>query len=162
MWAAAQAFGAPFTLVADNRGEGTLAAAAAGKIYIGTDTPGAGAGAPGAIRRMRNCVLRLLEHAAILEGGETPSPPTRFVRVAPEWGELRAPYAGLFEPVAEVGEVLASGQIVARLHPDNLSAAPAEVLCPAPAILIGRRPAGWVESGQRIGVLAEELPSQPP
>lgn len=155
---AARAFGAPFTLVADGSGAGTLAAAAEGKLYIATDGAGPGPDTRAFVRGMGDGLVRLLRHLGLL-GGTGGSPlPTRLVNIAPGWGERTAPFEGRFEPLVEVGGNLAEGEAVGLLHPDDPATPAFRIVAPASSYLLGRAPAGAVAKGERILVLGVDCP----
>ena len=134
--AALRAFGAPHAYVAaEAAGTGadrTLSGGAArhGVVSIGTELGGGGMVSRDALRIAERGVRNLLAHAGILP--ETalvgPDAPTRVLDVGGPDYFVYADENGVFEPLAEPGEMVVAGQVAARIHtPETPWGAPGEV-----------------------------------
>ncbi len=133
--AALTAFAAPVAyLTGGGNGTGadhTLSGGAErlGKIWLGTELAGAGTVTPAALKIAERGLRNTLVHVGILpEADRVPGPGrTRVVEVAGADYFTYAPDSGVFEPVAELGDEVAAGQLAGRVHfPETPWAPPVE------------------------------------
>ncbi len=118
-----RAFGAPLSYLVrpGSVWGGTLsdACGAAGVVQIGTELGGGGHATPEAIRIAERGIAGVLRHLGIadLDWDRGPArPPTRILAVeGPDWF-VYAPDPGVFEPLVEIGDHVAAGQVVGLLH----------------------------------------------
>ena len=120
--AALKAFGSPIAYVAEQNqgGARTLSGGAArhGVICVGTEAGGSGHVTRSALRMVERGVVNVLVHLGILPEGDriVPDEPTRYLEVGGPDYFVYAPENGLFEPLAELGEMVRAGQPAARIH----------------------------------------------
>ena len=120
--AALKAFGSPIAYVAEQNqgGSRTLSGGAArhGTICLGTEAGGSGHVTRSALRMVERGVGNVLVHLGILPEGDriVPDEPTRYLEVGGPDYFVYAPENGLFEPLAELGEMVRAGQPAARIH----------------------------------------------
>lgn len=136
------AFGLPRAFLhAPNPVTISSAARRQGAISIVTELGGAGMISPTILRAASHGLLHLLAHAGVLQGALAPAGPpstTRIMRIDAATHYVHASEHGLFEPLVELGENVAAGQAVARIHfpetpwrlPETVHAAGAgEIIC---------------------------------
>lgn len=71
---------------------------------------------------------------------------------------VSAPAAGLVEPLAEIGDSVAAGEPIARIHSiDGLDKMAVTVDAPVRGVLFQRRALARVEPGERIAMIAQPL-----
>ena len=120
--AALKAFGSPIAYVAEQNqgGARTLSGGAArhGVICVGTEAGGSGHVTRSALRMVERGVVNVLVRLGILPEGDriVPDEPTRYLEVGGPDYFVYAPENGLFEPLAELGEMVRAGQPAARIH----------------------------------------------
>lgn len=128
------AFSAPFSVLTDGSGGGghTTLYAAAAKRGIPALTTELGGGATLSQRGLaiaETGLRRVLKHYGIapeLEVDETSS--TRFMRSLGKQAAVYAPESGLFEPHADIGEMIAAGDLAGQIHfPDSPMKDPVEL-----------------------------------
>jgi uncharacterized protein len=133
--AALAAFGAPHAYIARSApGQGsnqTLDSGAErkGVAAIGTELGGGGTVSPSALAIGERGITNLLVHMGILPAGDriAPPTPTRILDVGGADYFVYATEVGLFEPLAELGEMVRAGQPAARIHfPETPWAPPME------------------------------------
>ncbi|MEC9247174.1 succinylglutamate desuccinylase/aspartoacylase family protein [Nitratireductor rhodophyticola] len=127
------AFGAPFSVLTDGSGGGghtTLYAAAAkrGIPALTTELGGGATLSPRGLAIAETGVRRVLKRFGIAPGlnvDDTSS--TRFMRSLGREAAVYAPDGGLFEPNADIGEMVAAGDLAGRIHfPDSPMKDPVE------------------------------------
>ena len=158
--AALRAFGAPVGLVIEELdSEGMLDSAVEnmGKIFLSTELGGGATLTPESMRIADAGVRNVLRHFGVLDGAPT-GDDTRLMEVPDAGCYLIAKANGIYEPTVGLGEAVAPGQVVGRLHfieePDR---DPIEIRCARAGTLIGRRVQGHSEIGDCLGVLATDL-----
>ena len=126
------AFGSPLAYLAGG-GNGTGAdstlmgaAERAGKLALGTELGGAGQVTTSALRIVERGLFNVLVHMGILAperglAGE----PTRLLEVGGPDYFVYAPENGVFEPAADLGEIVSKGQLAGRIHFPETPGAPA-------------------------------------
>jgi predicted deacylase len=155
--AALRAFGAPHAYVAiggatGTGGDRTLSGVAArhGIVAVGTELAGGGQVTREALRIAERGVRNLLVHAGILppERRIEPEGPTRVFDVGGPDYFVYAPEPGVFEPLAEPGEMVRAGQLAARIHtPETPWAAPAEARFARDGFVLCKRVPGRTSRG---------------
>lgn len=162
-----QAFGAPFSLVFDGSDHsmphaGTLEhhAKGFGARAISSELGGGGRVSAASIAAARDGVMRLLGAIGLLEGSPPPPPPGPLLEMSGERHTVTCGIAGAIEPVAQLGDAVALGQTVARLHPDDLSA-PVDLTAQCTGVFAciaakGRSDA-YVEGSDVIGYVCETI-----
>lgn len=156
---AALAFGAPVTVVIDNRGDprtATAAAAEAGLTVIGTEMAGGGTVSIDALALCRRGVRNVLAHLGVLpESFATPreTAPRTFELAAR--AHLIAEDDGVFEPLHGLGTEVRAGELAGRIHFLTQPArAPVDLYYRADGIVYGRRQPGRVRPGNCCLVVA--------
>ena len=103
--------------------------------------------------------LRRVLHALGMLPGYAPDP-TRGTRKLNAKGLVPCYEAGLFEPLVDVGESVAEGQPVARLHrPDTPGFAPVVVTSPLAGLVLSRRALARAERGDALFQIADDAPA---
>ncbi|MXP65735.1 deacylase [Roseomonas sp. M0104] len=165
--AALRAFAAPVAYVQGRaQGQGgnqTLGGVAErlGIPSVGTELGGAGAVSPEGLRVAERGVRNLLVHLGILPGeARIPAPETRIFGLKGQDQFVYAEEAGLFEPVAELGDWVQAGQLAARLHtPETPWRAAVEHRFARAGFVLCKRQPGRTQRGDCLFVLgSEELP----
>ena len=113
------AFGLPRAFLhAPNPVTISSAARRQGAISIVTELGGAGMVNPAILCAATEGLLHLLAHVGVLRGGAVVAPPsaTRIMRIDSALHYVYASENGLFEPLVELGDSVAAGQAVARIH----------------------------------------------
>lgn len=114
------AFGLPRAFLhAPNPVTISSAARRQGAVSIVTELGGAGMVSAAILRAATQGLLHLLAHVGVLQGALVPGAPpsaTRFMRIDAAVHYVYASENGLFEPLVELGESVAAGQAVARIH----------------------------------------------
>ncbi len=161
-----RAFGAPISYRVRSRGEDrTLLAAArrTGTLALGTELGGAGTTTPttlGIAERGLRGVLRTVgsvpDHAVA-----APPAPTRMMDVLGADYYAYSPDAGLWEPLADLGDEVRAGQPAALVHfPDTPWREPAETRFGHAGTVICKRIPGRVERGDCLFHLATDAEQQ--
>jgi predicted deacylase len=125
--AAVAAFNVPYSVVVRpmlKSGSISGAADRAGVPMISTELGGRGTVSLTILERARKGLRALLGHWGLLQDGPSPepSPERSAVQPAVQWVELtpqspvNSTMAGLFEPAVELGQRVAAGDLVARVH----------------------------------------------
>jgi hypothetical protein len=120
--AALRAFSAPLGYVAETNigADRTIAGAASrqGVPSLGTELGGSGHVTRAALRIAERGVNNLLVHLGILPESDriTPDGPTRILEVGGGEYFVYTPENGVFEPLVELGDMVAAGQAAARIH----------------------------------------------
>ncbi len=162
--AAAQAFGAPFTVVIGNYGDprtATATACAAGLTTVGTELGGGGVVRSENLALCRHGIRRVLRHLGLLADDDGLPPP-------PEPGsaasllEIPGPRAfvyattdGVFEPYHPNGETVHAGEAAGQIHRIwEPAQQPVTLHYQSDGILYGRRHPGRVRPGNCCLVVA--------
>ncbi|MDR3536591.1 MAG: succinylglutamate desuccinylase/aspartoacylase family protein [Acetobacteraceae bacterium] len=162
--AALKAFAAEnaYIVEANQGGDRTLAGACAraGVLSLGTEAGGAGHVTAVALRMVERGVVNLLVHLGILpESDRIAAPtPTRYLEVGGAEYYVYAPDNGLYEPLAELGESVMSGQPAARIHfPETPWAEPVMVPFLHKGIVLCKRMPGRTMRGDCLFHLGTEV-----
>ncbi|MDW4498813.1 N(2)-acetyl-L-2,4-diaminobutanoate deacetylase DoeB [Sulfitobacter sp. D35] len=156
--AAVAAFNAPYTMMMreiDNVGMYDTAVEAAGKVFVTTEIGGGGTATAASSRIAIRGARNVLIHAGILRG-ELSSGPSRKLDMPDDDCFHFATTEGLVEPLADLGEPLAKGQVLARVWPvDRTGLMPLEVFAQRDGVLAARHFPGLVQTGDCLAVLAD-------
>ncbi len=158
--AAAEAFGAPYTmrmLEIDDVGMYDTAAEQLGKVFVSTELGGGGTTTARTVAIARRGVRNLLVHAGILAGPVERPTTTRLDMPSGDCFTISED-AGLIEPCVDLGERVKAGDIVARIHPvERTGAAPREYRARLDGMLAGRHFPGLVQIGDCIAVVGTPM-----
>lgn len=154
--AAMHAFNAPYSamlLEIDNVGMYDTAVEAQGKTFVTTELGGGGTATAKSIAIAKKGVRNVLIHAGILSG--EPELGASVPLDIPENDCFHfAEGEGLLEPMADLGETVKKGDLIARVWPvDRTGAPPRECHALRPGILAARHFPGLVKAGDCIAVI---------
>lgn len=152
-----KAFGAPWSmkmLEIDAVGMYDTAAEEMGKVFITTELGGGGTATARSAGIAKTGVANVLKAAGILKGAVTPATTT--------WLDMPdgncfsfSEDGGLIEPLADLGDAVRTGDIIARIHPvGRTGAAPIEIRAKMDGVLAARHFPGLVKSGDCVAVVA--------
>ena len=155
--AAMRAFGAPYSITlleVDAAGMYDTAAEEMGKVFLSTELGGGGAAQPGHVAIAKRGVENLLKHAGVLPGAPEVGP-TVALDMPDGRCFISCETAGLFEPIVALGDAVAAGQVVARVHNiDRTGGTPAVYESPIDGIFTARHHPGLIGMGDIVGVVA--------
>lgn len=162
-FAAARAFGAPWTVVAkgvSNSGSISAACDRLGVVMVASELSGGGAIDRRAIAIGRAGLLRLLYHYGVLSepGPRDQFAETRFIVPLGATGSVMAPCSGLLEPACDPGDTVAEGDLAGRIWPlDEIDQPARELRFGRPGIVYTRRTETPVRRGDYAAQIAEEV-----
>jgi len=160
--AALKAFNAPISLVMrEFTGEGLLdyAVERMGKIFLCAEIGGQGTLSPSQLQIAETGVQNILKHFNIIEGN-LPEPNTRLMEVPKAENFIYANSSGIFEAFFELGDDIQIDQPIGQIHhPEDPTTIPDILVTLRDGTLIGTRGPGFVERGDCIAVIAEDLTS---
>ena len=158
--AAMKAFGAPYGLIMtelDDTGMLDTAVEEMGKIFVTTELAGGGTASAETVAIADRGVRNVLKHFDMLEGAPEIPAATRFMTM-PEGGVHISHDHGLFEPVADLGDAVREGDVIARVHPmlrtDRVTG---EYRAHRDGIVLQRHFPGQVDEGDCLMILAAEM-----
>lgn len=156
-----EAFGAPVGLVLrelDAVGMLDSAVEGMGKIFLSTELGGAGMLSRETVRIGERGVRNLLIHFGVLEGEiEAPPTPTRIMEVPDTGAYVFAGEQGLYEPLVDLGDEIAPGQPVGRLHfVEAPERPPVDCTAAEAGTMVCRRAQGWAARGDCLAVLGRD------
>lgn len=156
-WAAAQAFGAPYTvrlLEMDAVGMLDTAVEQMGKTFVTTELGGGGTPRAGTVAIAKRGIRNVLRHAGIL-AGELETAESVQIDMPSEACFVVSETAGLVEPVKDLGDPVTKGETVARVHSaERTGAPPVELLARMDGILAARHFPGLIQTGDCAAVVA--------
>jgi N-alpha-acetyl-L-2,4-diaminobutyrate deacetylase len=153
-----EAFNAPYGMMLleiDMAGMYDEVAEAMGKVFVSTELGGGGSATAKSIAIAKRGVANFLKHAGIMAGAPERGPS---VRLDMPDGRcfVTSESRGLIEFAVDLGETVAEGDVVARVHDvERTGGAPAEYRAKRDGILAGRHYPGLVGMGDCIAVVAE-------
>lgn len=156
--AAVQAFAAPWSMVMtelDAVGMFDTEVEGQGKVFVTTELGGGGTATPASVSIARRGARNILIHMGILHEQPVPTP-TRWLDM-PEDCFVIAQSDGICEPVLGLGELVAEGDVIARIWSlGQMDRSP--VICRAPhaGIMAARHFPGLVQEGDCLAVIAVE------
>jgi predicted deacylase len=162
---AALAFGAPVTVVVDNRGDprtATASAALAGMTVIGTEMAGGGTVSIDALALCRRGVRNVLVHLGVLPSDfATPAEAETRVYELSAKAHVIVEDDGVFEPMHRLGTEVRAGELAGRIHfltqPGRI---PVDLHYRVDGIVYGRRQPGRVRPGNCCLVVASAYESK--
>jgi predicted deacylase len=164
--AAMEAFGAPHGYIARAaQGQGadqntSGAAERQGVISIGSELGGGGTVTPAALRIAERGLWNLLVHMGILPDSQriATEAPTRIFEIAGPDYFVYAPQEGVFEPLVELGDMVAKGQPAGLIHtPETPWREPAEVAFAHEGFVLCKRIPGRTVRGDCLFHLGTDL-----
>jgi N-alpha-acetyl-L-2,4-diaminobutyrate deacetylase len=124
-----------------------------GKIFVTTELGGGGTSTAATVRIARRGAANLLRHAGILSGS-IETAPTVWLDM-PDGCFCFSESDGLVETMVDLGEPVAAGQVVARIHPiGRTGSAPRDVRSNISGLLAARHFPGMVQTGDCVSVMA--------
>ncbi len=160
-FAGVAAFGAPYSmrmLEIDAAGLLDTTAEAMGKTFVTTELGGGGTARASTVAVARRGVRNLLIHAGNLAGPLEARPTIWLDMPSPECFRF-AEDEGLFEPCRDLGDIVARGDVLARIHPvGRTGLAAAEIRAVTAGILATRHHPGLVQAGDCVAVVAVATP----
>lgn len=162
--AALSAFDAPHAYIGTGTpgGDATASGAAErqGVVIVSTELGGTGTVTPAALALAERGLKNLLVHAGILPESErsaSPQPMRLFEVAGPDYYAY-ASEAGVFEPLASLGETVVAGQPAARIHfPETPWAKPVEIRFQRGGFLICQRIPGRTARGDCLFHIATDV-----
>ena len=154
-----RAFNAPYSMIfleIDNTGMYDTAVEELGKVFVSTELGGGGATTAKSVAIAKKGIRNVLIHAGILNT-EPVMEPTVNLNMPDGDCFVTSEHDGLIEPVVDLGDTLATDDVVARVWPlDRTGVAPIEYRASRGGIFAGRHFPGLVKPGDCIGVIAIE------
>lgn len=154
---AVAAFAAPYSMrmiEIDAVGMYDTAAEEAGKVFVTTELRGGGTATAESVRIAKRGVRNVLKHAGILKGAAE-TVPSRWLNMPSGDCFGFAEEDGLVEPVKDLGDPVARGEVVARIHPvTHTGRTPFEHRAAMDGVLAGRHHPGLVKVGDCLAVVA--------
>ena len=158
--AAAEAFRAPFVtklVELDMLGMWDLVVAEAGLPFVTTEVGGTGSTRPWIVDIVDRGVRNMLRHWGAL-GGQLEGPPSQRIIVPETDPYVVSDTDGLIEWLVELGDPIAAGQPIARVHePRKLGVEPTEYHATIDGLLAMRHHPGLVKMGDAIAMQAHEI-----
>lgn len=159
-FAAVEAFGAPYSmkmLEIDAVGMYDTAAEEMGKVFVTTELGGGGTSTASSVRIARRGILNVLRHCGIVAGAVE--------QAETQWLDMPsgdcfsfAEDDGMIETMVDLGEPIAKGAVVARIHSTGRTgSAPQELIAKMDGILAARHFPGLVKAGDCAAVLAVKV-----
>lgn len=156
-FAAVAAFAAPYSMKMieiDAVGMYDTTAEQMGKVFLTTELRGGGTATAQSVRIAKTGVRNVLKHAGILRGVPQAGP-SRWLDMPSDDCFGFAAQDGLVEPLKDLGERVASGECLARIHPlTQTGAAPFEHRAAIDGVLAARHFPGIVTVGDCLTVVA--------
>lgn len=162
---AVTAFGAPYTVVANNLGDprtSMSSAVRAGLISVGTELGRGGTVSLDALEVGARGVRNVLSHLGVIEGASaTPQPAgqeTRLVSIPGAAGYVYAPEAGVFEPFHETGTAVEKDSVAGLVHfLDDPARPPVAAHYKCSGTLYSLRQPGRVKRGNCVAVVVVDF-----
>ncbi len=156
-FAAVEAFSAPFSvkmLEIDTVGMYDTAAEEMGKVFVTTELGGGGTSRAETVRIARRGVLNVLRHSGIV-AGKVKMQPTRWLDMPSGDCFAFAEEDGMIETMADLGEAVEEGQVLARIHAiGRTGLAPQDISAKISGMLVARHFPGLVKAGDCAAVVA--------
>jgi N-alpha-acetyl-L-2,4-diaminobutyrate deacetylase len=156
-FAAVEAFSAPWSmkmLEIDAVGMYDTAAEDLGKVFVTTELGGGGTSTAHTVRIARRGVLNVLKHAGIVAGA-VDRQPTRWLDMPSSDCFCFAEDDGMIETTVDLGESVAEGQVIARIHSvSRTGMGPQEITAKMSGLLVARHFPGLVKAGDCASVIA--------
>jgi hypothetical protein len=160
--ALARNFGAPLTILFDDRGEERTILATARRLGLPAMTTEMGGGATLSIPGLRLCMAgmrRVLAHLEVMPfaGSEATPSATRLVEISNQGSYVYAPMSGLFESFHNLGATVEMDQLAGSIHfLDDPARPPVEVRYPGSGLLCMTRPPAQVVRGDCLALVVTD------
>jgi N-alpha-acetyl-L-2,4-diaminobutyrate deacetylase len=155
--AAMQAFNAPYSLQLheiDAVGMYDTAAEEMGKTFVTTELGGGGSASAKSVRIAERGVRNLLIHAGIVAGDIELQPTVRLAMPGDD-AYVIAQSEGVLEMCRDLGEEVATDEVVARIYPpDRTGAKPLAYRARTSGLLVARHFPGLIKTGDCLAVIA--------
>ena len=159
--AAVEAFGAPVGVVMlelDAEGMLDTWVEGLGKLFVTTELAGGGSSTVRSNRVAASGVRNVLRHMGILAGAPEIATPSRMMDMPDDRCFVAAEHAGIHEPLADLGDEVAEGQPIARIHfMEDPAREPVVYAARRAGLLIGRHFPGLVQAGDFLASVAVDL-----
>jgi N-alpha-acetyl-L-2,4-diaminobutyrate deacetylase len=160
--AAARAFGAPCyvqMLEIDAAGLYDTQVEASGKVFVTTELGGGGTASPQSVQIARRGVDNFLIHAGILDATPTVPDTEPVCLDMPDFRSfLFCEHQGMVEPCVALGDIVREGDLMARIHTIDRTAAPVvEYRAPRDGMVIARHVPTLIKIGDCLNVIGEVL-----
>lgn len=157
-----RAFGAPYQLKMldiDAQRMYDTQVESQGKVFVTTELGGAGTTSPRSVAIAKRGVTNFLKYAGILAGDlEAPDTDPVSLDMPDSRSFLIARHAGLLEPLVELGDDVAAGEPVARVHAIERTAGETkEYQAPRDGIVLSRHVPSLIQMGDCMNVIAERV-----
>ncbi|EXL06760.1 N(2)-acetyl-L-2,4-diaminobutanoate deacetylase DoeB [Aquamicrobium defluvii] len=156
-FAAVEAFSAPYSMKMreiDAVGMYDTAAEEMGKVFITTELGGGGTARAETVRIARRGIANVLRHAGILDGAVEKTP-TRWLDMPSGDCFIFAEEDGMFETMADLGEDVHEGMVIARIHSiGRTGGPPQEIRAKMSGLLAARHFPGLIKTGDCMCVVA--------
>jgi len=163
---AMRAFGAPYSmrmLELDSVGLFDSAVEEAGKVFVSTELGGGGSSTAASVAIADRGVRGFLAHAGVIERVEqapeargTAARTTTLLDMPDGNCYTTSEHRGLLEMCRDLGEIVAEGDVLARVHDiDRTGAAPVEYRARRAGLLAARHFPGLVQTGDTVAVVAD-------
>jgi N-alpha-acetyl-L-2,4-diaminobutyrate deacetylase len=156
--AAMRAFNAPYSMTMleiDSGGMYDGAVESQGKTFVTAELGGGSTATARSISIASKGARNLLKHAGILPGAPEIAP-TVTLDMPDDTSFAFSERDGLFEPLADLGTTLATGDPLARIWPaDRTGVAPQTITAPRSGIVASRHLPRLIQSGDCLAVIAE-------
>lgn len=153
---AMKAFNAPYSLILtelDARGMYDTAAEEQGKIFVSTELGGGGTVSEATATIAKKGVRNFLKHAGIL-AGTVDKAPSLFLDTPDETCYVTSSHSGLFEPCANLGDLVEKGDVIARIHDiERTGTSAIEYRAKTSGLFAGRHFPGLIQTGDFICVI---------
>ncbi len=157
-FAAVEAFSAPWSvrmLEIDSVGMYDTATEEMGKVFVTTELGGGGTARAETVKIARRGVLNVLRHAGIV-AGEADRHPTRWLDMPSGDCFAFAEESGMIETMADLGEPVEEGDVVARVHRIGRTGQPPQAIrARMSGLLAARHFPGLVKAGDCVAVMAQ-------
>lgn len=156
--AAVKAFNAPYTMMLleiDSAGMYDTIVEEQGKIFVTTELGGGGSATARSIAIARKGVSNVLKHCNIL-AGEPELEPSVMLDMPDNRCFVFSEQAGLFEPLAELGQRVEEGAVIARVwSSERTGQAPIDYRARRSGLLASRHFPGLIQTGDCMAVIAD-------
>jgi len=156
---ALKAFGAPVGLILtelDSEGMLDTTVERMGKTFLSTELGGGGTARVETVAIAERGVRNVLKHFGVLVGAADVPTPARLMET-PEGAFVSAGDGGLYEPVKDLGETVAAGEAIGRIHfVETLERAPLIHTAQVDGLILCRGVPGLVEKGDCLVVVARD------
>jgi predicted deacylase len=134
-----------------------------GKVMVSSELGGAGMLTTASVEAAYAGIANVARQVGVLRGEvqtreQLGKQPTRIVRAVDPENYVLAPRAGLMEPIAPFGGVVAAGHPLARIYAfDELEREPLLVPAPVGGLVLASRPIPIIARGDCIALIAAEV-----